>query len=151
MNLRCASTGELNLEFGTGKLCACSDDPFGQVLPRFIFAMSLSEGQNNTKGNIMIRKFLTLSTMTAIAASALVVPTVSASARDHQYREWRGKDGRTYCRKSDGTVGLVVGAAGGALVGRAIDTRGERATGTILGAAAGALIGREVATKRRCR
>lgn len=98
-----------------------------------------------------MRKFLTLSMMTAIAASAVVMPVASASAKDHEYREWRGKDGRTYCRKSDGTTGLVVGAAGGALLGRAIDTRGERATGTILGAAAGALIGREVASKRRCR
>ena len=31
------------------------------------------------------------------------------------------------------------------MLGRAIDTRGERATGTILGAAAGALIGNELA------
>ena len=52
----------------------------------------------------------------------------------------------------NGTTGLIVGAAGGALVGRAIDTRGERATGTILGAAAGALIGRSIDRSRvRCR
>lgn len=70
---------------------------------------------------------------------------------DNGPREWRGNDGRLYCRKSDGTVGLIVGGAGGALLGRAIDTRGERATGTILGAAAGALLGRELAKKRRCR
>lgn len=98
-----------------------------------------------------MRKFVALSAMAAIMAPALIVPVAPAAARDHQYREWRGKDGRMYCRKSDGTVGLVVGAAGGALVGRAVDTRGERATGTILGAAAGALIGRELASKRRCR
>lgn len=151
MKPQSVSTGELTLLLQTGSLCPGGDDLLAQVMPRFILAMSLSIGQNNTKGYIMIRKFLTLSTMTAIAASALVVPTVSASARDHQYREWRGKDGRTYCRKSDGTVGLVIGAAGGALVGRAIDTRGERTTGTVLGAAAGALLGREVASKRRCR
>ncbi len=66
-------------------------------------------------------------------------------------REWRGNDGRTHCRKSDGTVGLIVGAGAGALLGRAVDTRGERATGTILGAAAGALIGKSLAGKRRCR
>lgn len=98
-----------------------------------------------------MRKLLTLSAMAAIMAPALVLPTAPATAKKYQYSEWRGRDGRTYCRKSDGTVGLVVGAAGGALVGRAIDTRGERATGTILGAAAGALIGREVARKRSCR
>ena len=47
-----------------------------------------------------------------------------------------------------------VGGAAGALVGRAIDTRGDRATGTIIGAAAGALLGREVQKNRsraRCR
>ena len=70
---------------------------------------------------------------------------------DRGPREWRGNDGRTYCRKSDGTVGLIVGAGAGALLGRAVDTRGERATGTILGAAAGALIGKSLASKRRCR
>lgn len=70
---------------------------------------------------------------------------------DQRPREWRGSDGRTYCRKSDGTVGLIVGGAAGALLGRAVDTRGERTTGTILGAAAGALIGKSLASKRRCR
>ena len=40
--------------------------------------------------------------------------------------------------------GEAIGAAGGAFVGRGIDTRGERATGTILGAALGALLGREI-------
>ena len=65
---------------------------------------------------------------------------------------WRGDDGRYYCRRSNGTTGLIIGAAGGALIGRGIDTRGERTTGTIRGAAAGARLGR--ATDRgnaRCR
>lgn len=68
-------------------------------------------------------------------------------------RYWEGNDGRYYCRRSDGTTGLIVGAAAGALLGRAVDTRGERATGTVLGAAAGALLGREVDRGRniRCR
>ena len=65
---------------------------------------------------------------------------------------WRDSQGRLRCKRPNGTTGLIVGAAGGALIGRAIDTRGERATGTILGAAAGALIGREVERGRyRCR
>ena len=63
---------------------------------------------------------------------------------DNGIRYWRGEDGRNYCRRSDGTTGLIVGGAAGALAGRAIDTRGERTTGTILGAAAGALLGREL-------
>ena len=67
-------------------------------------------------------------------------------------RYWRGDDGRYYCKRSNGTTGLIVGAAAGALAGRAIDTRGERATGTILGAAAGALLGKELASGNvRCR
>src|SRR5688500_14300933 len=28
-------------------------------------------------------------------------------------RVWRGEDGRTYCRKQNGTTGLIVGAAAG--------------------------------------
>ncbi len=59
-------------------------------------------------------------------------------------RVWRGNDGRTYCSRRDGTTGLIVGAAAGALLGRSVDTRGDRTLGTILGAAAGAFIGKEV-------
>lgn len=59
-------------------------------------------------------------------------------------RYWRGNDGRYYCRKSDGTTGLIVGAAVGALAGRAIDTEGDRTLGTVLGAAGGALLGRSI-------
>ena len=69
-----------------------------------------------------------------------------------QDRIWRGNDGRYYCRRDNGTTGLIVGAAGGALVGRAIDTNGERVTGTILGAAIGGLLGREIDRgEARCR
>jgi len=63
---------------------------------------------------------------------------------------WEGRDGRTYCRRSNGTTGLIIGAGAGALLGRAVDTRGERTTGTVLGAAAGALLGREATRKVRC-
>ena len=59
-------------------------------------------------------------------------------------RVWRGEDGRYYCRRDNGTTGLIVGAAAGALIGREIDSRGDRTVGTILGAAGGALLGREI-------
>lgn len=97
----------------------------------------------------------------AIAATGLMVPAMPAMADDHRgsrhqtyqphyqtsnngVRYWQDQDGRYRCKRSNGTIGLIVGGAAGALAGRAIDTRGERATGTILGAAAGALLGRQV-------
>ena len=95
-------------------------------------------------------------TMVALAAATLTVPTVPSAAFAHngyyQGKTWRDSQGRLRCKRPNGTTGLIVGAAGGALIGRALDTRGERATGTILGAAAGALVGRSVQRGRnRCR
>jgi len=57
---------------------------------------------------------------------------------------WQGEDGRTYCRRSDGTTGLLVGGGAGALVGRGIDGGRHRGAGTIIGAIAGAVIGSAV-------
>lgn len=59
-------------------------------------------------------------------------------------RVWRGDDGRYYCRRGNGTTGLVIGGAVGALLGREIDGGRDRTLGTILGAAGGALLGREI-------
>ena len=59
-------------------------------------------------------------------------------------RVWRGSNGRYYCKKSNGTTGLLIGGAAGALLGREIDGGRDRTAGTVLGAAAGALLGREV-------
>lgn len=90
----------------------------------------------------------------AAAAASMVVPVIPAPAMAHGYKGkvWQDSQGRYRCKRPNGTTGLIVGAAGGALVGRAIDTRGERATGTILGAAAGALLGRQIDRSRvRCR
>lgn len=92
--------------------------------------------------------------MLACAAASLAVPAVPATAAAQGYsgKTWRDSQGRLRCKRPDGTTGLIVGAAGGALIGRAIDTRGERATGTILGAAAGALLGRRLERRSaRCR
>ena len=67
-------------------------------------------------------------------------------------RAWRGDNGRYYCRKKDGTTGLLIGGAAGALLGREIDSRGDRTVGTLLGAVGGALLGREVDRgNSRCR
>lgn len=59
-------------------------------------------------------------------------------------RIWRGRDGRYYCRRGNGTTGLVIGGAIGALVGRELDGGRDRTVGTVIGAAGGALLGREI-------
>jgi Glycine zipper 2TM domain len=67
--------------------------------------------------------------------------------RDRAYAGpvWRGRDGRYYCRRDDGTTGLLIGAAAGGLLGREVaGPRGDRTAGLIIGAAAGALLGRAV-------
>jgi Glycine zipper 2TM domain len=92
----------------------------------------------------------------ALSATALVAPTLivaSPAEAKRVYKEWRGKDGRLHCRRTDGTWGLVAGGVGGALVGRTIDTSGDRTLGTLGGAALGALAGREIdraGSRRRC-
>ncbi len=66
-------------------------------------------------------------------------------------RVWRGRDGNYRCEKRDGTTGLIIGGAVGALLGREIDRRGDRTLGTVLGAAGGALLGKELTGGTRCR
>lgn len=67
--------------------------------------------------------------------------------RDDQI--YRGQDGRYYCRRNNGTTGLVVGAVGGGVLGNVL---GGGTLGTLLGAGAGGLLGREVDRgKVRCR
>lgn len=67
---------------------------------------------------------------------------------------YRGSDGRYYCKRSDGTTGLIVGGVGGALLGNVIDGGRHRTGGTLIGGALGALLGRSVdqnQTDVRCR
>lgn len=65
--------------------------------------------------------------------------------RSDRGQSWRGRDGRYYCRRNDGTTGLLIGGAAGGLIGNSIAGRGgDRTLGTILGVAGGALLGREV-------
>ena len=125
-----------------------------------------------------MKKFLVA--LTALAVAAPVAMPAPAFAQHHKrhhgdrhwdaadhyrggkkYREhrltrgdriYRGRDGRYYCRRSDGTTGLIIGAALGGLLGNQI-ARGESNTvGTIIGAGAGALLGREISRGDvRCR
>ena len=62
---------------------------------------------------------------------------------------YRGRDGRAYCKRNDGTTGLVIGGAGGAVLGNLV---GGGLLGTLAGGGAGALLGREIDRgKVRCR
>ena len=71
------------------------------------------------------------------------------SRRDRIYR---GSNGRYYCRRSDGTTGLIVGAALGGLLGNRLATGRSATVETLIGAGAGALLGREIDRGRvRCR
>jgi uncharacterized protein YcfJ len=94
-----------------------------------------------------MRKPIMLLSALSLALPALAVAP-PAGAKASQYREWTGKDGRRYCRRNNGTTGLIVGGVGGALVGRAIDTGGDRTLGTLGGAALGALAGRAIERER---
>ena len=105
----------------------------------------------------------------ALSAATLLVPT-SAFARHHYDRRaqsvrmyaphgryvhphrlgrndhvWRGRDGRYYCRRDNGTTGLVIGAAAGGLLGNELSRgSGDRTLGTIIGAIGGGLLGQSV-------
>ena len=54
---------------------------------------------------------------------------------------YRGGDGRYYCRRGDGTTGLVVGGLGGAAIGGAL---GGSTLAALAGAAGGALLGSSI-------
>jgi hypothetical protein len=63
-------------------------------------------------------------------------------ARNNRY--WRGNDGRYYCRRDNGTTGLLVGAGVGALLGNEIAGRGDKTLGAVIGGLGGAALGREI-------
>lgn len=65
-------------------------------------------------------------------------------ARGWNGQSWRGNDGRYYCRRDNGTTGLLIGGAAGALAGSEIAGRGDRTAGAVIGGIAGALLGRSI-------
>ncbi|KQU61889.1 hypothetical protein ASG67_01600 [Sphingomonas sp. Leaf339] len=71
------------------------------------------------------------------------------SQRDRVYR---GQNGNYYCRRPDGTTGLLAGAAAGGILGNIIAPGGSELLGTLLGAGGGALAGRAIDRNNvRCR
>ena len=59
-------------------------------------------------------------------------------------RIYRGYNGRYYCRRNDGTTGLIVGGIGGGVLGSLLTNGGSNTLGALIGAGAGALLGRSV-------
>ena len=59
-------------------------------------------------------------------------------------RIYRGNDGRYYCRRNDGTTGLIIGAVGGGVLGDAIAPGGSKTVGTLAGGVLGALLGQSI-------
>lgn len=57
---------------------------------------------------------------------------------------WRGNDGRYRCKRDDGTAGLVIGGALGAIAGSEVAGRQDRTIGAIIGAVGGGLLGRQI-------
>ncbi|MCJ2178861.1 glycine zipper 2TM domain-containing protein [Novosphingobium album (ex Hu et al. 2023)] len=57
---------------------------------------------------------------------------------------WRGRDGRYYCRRDNGTTGLIIGAGVGALAGHELAGNGDQTLGALLGGVVGGLLGREI-------
>ena len=64
-------------------------------------------------------------------------------------RIYAGNDGRYYCRRSDGTTGLIIGAVGGGVLGNAIAPGGSRTVSTLAGGVLGAILGQSVDSGRR--
>jgi uncharacterized protein YcfJ len=114
----------------------------------------------------MFKKLSLAAAALAVGATAMVPTAVSAQryygdrydrayddARYDGYNrgpryERRYYDNRGYARGpqrcNNGTTGTIVGAIAGGLLGRTIDSRGDRTLGTILGGGAGALAGHAI-------
>jgi hypothetical protein len=79
-------------------------------------------------------------------------PRVRERRLSQRDRVYRGQDGRYYCRRSDGTTGLIVGALAGGVLGNIIAPGGSGLLGTILGGVAGGAAGTAIDRNNvRCR
>lgn len=59
-------------------------------------------------------------------------------------RIYRGGNGRYYCRRNDGTTGLIIGGLAGGLLGNTLSNGRSSTLGTLLGAAGGAALGTSI-------
>jgi hypothetical protein len=64
---------------------------------------------------------------------------------------YRGRDGRYYCKRKDGTTGLIIGGVAGGVLGHEIAPGGSKTVGAVLGAVAGGLVGKSLDDGVKCR
>lgn len=101
-----------------------------------------------------MRHFLTAFTMVALVTPVASVsfPTEAVARKKNDEPRVYTRNGKTYCRRSDGTTGLIAGGVGGAVVGNAV---GGGLLGTVVGGVGGAFAGRaidrSITAKKRCR
>jgi hypothetical protein len=57
---------------------------------------------------------------------------------------FRGYDNRYYCRRSDGTTGLIIGGLAGGTLGNVIAPGGSKLLGSIIGGSLGAVLGNSI-------
>jgi hypothetical protein len=63
-------------------------------------------------------------------------------------RIWRGYDNRFYCRRSDGTTGLIVGGLAGGTLGNVLAPGGSKLLGSVIGGTLGAVVGQGIDRNR---
>ncbi|WP_439546178.1 glycine zipper 2TM domain-containing protein [Sandarakinorhabdus sp.] len=61
---------------------------------------------------------------------------------------FRGYDNRYYCRRSDGTTGLIIGGLAGGALGNVIAPGGSKLLGSLIGGGLGAVLGNSVDRNR---
>jgi hypothetical protein len=79
-------------------------------------------------------------------------PTYRERRLANNDRVYVGQDGRYYCRRNDGTTGLIVGGLAGGALGTVISPGGSGLLGALIGGAAGAAAGQAIDRNNvRCR
>lgn len=59
-------------------------------------------------------------------------------------RIYRGSNGRYYCRRSDGTTGLILGSLLGGTLGNSLSYGDSQVLGALIGGSAGAILGQAI-------
>ncbi len=81
-------------------------------------------------------KKATMLTLAPIAAATALAGCASTGSY--------GCDGKYYCRRSDGTTGLIVGGIAGGVLGNVIAPGDSKTLGTVIGAIGGAVAGNAI-------